>query len=269
MFEGRVGWLGLLVAGVGCAGVQPAATPGLTLEEALQDPEARVMWVGAHPDDESLVGSALARACVGLQRPCALVVMNRGGGGECLRKGGCAPTLGEVRAREMVLVARAYDAELHHFDYFNAPLPVSSFPSRPELGRRWVEEGDPAARIEQVILRFKPTVLLTFDPNNGFTGHPEHQLASRFALDAVRRAAGHGHAVANVYLGLNRFWMYRALGAGDPAVPTEAFDTHARCGPVNTPCLDVALAATRAHRSQAGDMGRVRSLRPQLGQVYL
>jgi LmbE family N-acetylglucosaminyl deacetylase len=253
----------------GCAGVQPAPRPGPSLEEALAEPEARVLWVGAHPDDESLVGSVLARACVGLGRPCALVVMNHGDGGECLRKEGCAPSLGEVRGREMLLVARAYGAELHHYDYFNAPLPVSSFPPRHELGRRWVEAGDPAARIEQVILRFKPTVVLTFDPNNGFTGHPEHQLASRFALAAVRRAAAAGHRVPHVYFGLNRFWMYRMFGAGDPATPTEAFDTHAPCGPVNVPCLDVALEVTRAHRTQAADMGRVRSLRPQLGQLYL
>lgn len=262
----RWAWIAFALCSTACAGV-PAAPARPTLEEALAEPGARVMWVGAHPDDESLVGSVLARACVGLDRPCALVVMNKGQGGECLRHEGCFPTVGRVRAGEMALVARGLGAELYHYDYFNASLPVSSFPTRPEIGRRWVAAGDPAARIEQIILRFRPTVLLTFDPNHGFTGHPEHQLASRFAMAAVRSAAGKGHRVEHVFHGLNRFWMFRMLGAGDPATPTQAFDTHTSCG--KQTCLDVALGLTKAHRSQARDMGNVRALRPQLGELYL
>ncbi len=251
-----------------CAGVQPGASEEPTLSEAIEAPGARVLWVGAHPDDESLVGSVLARACIGLKTPCALVVMNHGAGGECLRKEGCQPSLSQVRGHEMALVARGLGAELHHFDYFNAPLPVSSFPARHEIGAKWMQQGDPAAQIEQVILRFKPTVMLTFDPNNGFTGHPEHQLASRFAMQAARRASERGHTVQHVFHGLNRFWMYRMFGAGDPGIPTEAFDTHQSCGRSGL-CLDTALSLTKAHRSQDGDMGRVRSLRPQLGTLYV
>ncbi len=251
----------------GCAGLQPG-TDVPTIQNAIEAPEARVLWVGAHPDDESLVGPVLARACVGLGRPCALAVMNHGAGGECLRKEGCRPSLHQVRGREMVMVARGLGAELHHFDYFNASLPISSFPLRHEIGALWMEQGDPAAELEKVILQFKPTVLLTFDPNNGFTGHPEHQLASRFAMQAARRAAKNGHKISHVFHGLNRLWPYRMLGAGDPATPTEAFDTHQSCGDgVN--CLDLALSITKAHRSQDGDMGTVRSLRPQLGTLYL
>lgn len=256
----------VMALSLGCAGVQPAPESP-TIEAALAEDGARVLWVGAHPDDESLVGAVLARACVGLDRPCAMVVMNRGYGGECLRPEGCRPGVGPVRAREMALVARAFGAELHHYDYFNASLPVESFPPRPEIGRRWVEVADPTERVAQVILQFRPTILLTFDPNHGFTGHPEHQLASRFAMAAVRSAAKRGHRVEHVFHGLNRFWMFRMLGGGDPAVPTERFDTHVDCG--RATCLDVALSVTKAHRSQARDMGNVRRLRPQLGELFL
>lgn len=257
-----------VLALLGCAGLQPLpSTPEApTLNEAISAPGARIMWVGAHPDDESLVGSVLARACLGLGAPCALVVMNHGDGGECLLKERCRPSLRQIRGRELALVARGLGAELHHFDYFNAPLPVSSFPARHEIAARWMAQGDPSERIKQVILHFKPTVVLTFDPDNGFTGHPEHQLASRFAMQAVRQAAEQ-HRVQHVFHGLNRFWMYRMLGAGDPGVPTEAFDTHQPCG--GQVCLDTALSLTRAHRTQAGDMGRVRALRPQLGTLYV
>lgn len=247
-----------------CATV-PALAPGTAdVESLLADPEARVMWVGAHPDDEALAGPLLARACVGLKRPCLMFVMNRGDGGECLLPEGCRPDLGTVRARELALVAGAYGAELLHQRYFNAPLPMSSFPPRPEIGRRWIAAGDPTDRLVQAMERFRPTVLLTFDPNHGFTGHPEHQLASRFATAAVRRA----QVKPIVYHVLNRFWLMRPIGA-DPAEPTELFDTHVPCGPGTRTCLDVALAISRAHRTQRGDMGRVRALRPQIGQLYL
>ncbi len=194
--------------------------------------------------------------------------MNHGQGGECLLPEGCRPDLGTVRGREMQLVAAAYGARLEHHNYWNAPLPVSSFPPRHEIGRRWVEQHDPADLVLQAILRFKPTVLITFDPDHGFTGHPEHQLASRFALEAVRRAWPQ-HRVGAVYYVLNRYWPIRLALSGDDRAPTETFDTGVTCGPGRRSCLDVALSITRAHRTQSGDMGRVRALRPQLGDLYL
>lgn len=252
-----------------CATVPPP--PADPIEDVLGEEDARVMWVGAHPDDESLAGPVLARACIGLGRPCLMAVMNAGSGGECLRREGCEPDLGTVRAGELVNVAHALGAELVHWRYYNAPLPMSSFPSRQELATKWKEQGDPAARIEALIRRFKPTVLLTFDPNHGFTGHPEHQLTSRFATEAVRRASKgpDGHRVEHVYQLLNQYWFFKMIGGGDPGPVTEVFDAHVSCGPKNRMCLDVALAITKAHRSQAADMGRVRALRPQFGVQYL
>jgi LmbE family N-acetylglucosaminyl deacetylase len=248
-----------------CAGVEPAAGP--TISELIGRPDARVMWVGAHPDDETLASSILAKACIAEERPCYFFVMNQGQGGECLIDEGCHPDVGTVRGREMRLVAAAYGAELEHHRYFNAPLPVESFPPRHVIGERWRAQHDPVDFLVKAISRFEPTILVTFDPDHGFTGHPEHQLASRFALEAVRRAWAR-HPVEAVYYVLNRYWMMRIVGAGDARPPTETFDTHALCNPGVT-CLDLALAITRAHRTQAADMGRVRAIRPQLGYLYL
>ena len=243
------------------------ATQSGSIVEAIEQSEARVMWVGAHPDDETLASSVLARACISLGRPCYFFVMNHGQGGECLLREGCRPDTGSVRGREMKLVAAAYGAQLEHHNYWNAPLPVESFPPRHEIGKKWIEQRDPADLVSQAILQFKPTVLVTFDPDHGFTGHPEHQLASRFALEAVRRSADQ-HRVNHVYFVLNRFWPMRMLGGGDDRAPTEVFDTHVPCEGTRT-CLDVALSITRAHRTQAADMGRVRTFRPQFGWLYL
>jgi LmbE family N-acetylglucosaminyl deacetylase len=261
--------LGLLMPA--CASVQGR------LESAIGEESARVMWVGAHPDDETLASPVLARACIGLGRPCYFFVFNHGDGGRCPLKLGCNPSLAAVRGRELARVAQAYRAELEHHWFFNAPLPEESFPPRAAIAQIWRKREDPGALVARAIRRFRPTVLLTFDPDRGFTGHPEHQLASRFAMEAVKRAAdpnaqslgGEPHRVQNVYHVLNHYWMTRLTGGSDPAEPTETFDTHAACGPPRRTCLDVALELTKLHKTQIRDMGLVRSLRPQMGLLYL
>lgn len=235
---------------------------------AIERDDARVMWVGAHPDDESLVGPILARACKALKRPCLLFVMNRGDGGECLRWPNCNPTLAEVRAEEMREVARRLGAQLEHHAFWNAPLPIESFPPRHEIAKKWLEQADPAELVAKAIRRFKPTVLLTFDPDRGFTGHPEHQLASRFAMAGIVRA-GDVHRVANAYNVVNHLWLANLAGRADPGEHQEEFETHVPCGAPNRTCLDVAFEVARAHRTQAKDMRTIRALRPQLGSLYV
>lgn len=253
---------------------------GASLEQLLADPEARVLWVGAHPDDEALAGPILARACIGLHRACKLLVLTHGDGGRCPLPGGCWPDLGSVRHEELSRVAAAFGAELEHHHLWNAPLPESTFPKRAAIARRWGQTVDVGALVARSIRTFRPTVVLTFDPHRGFTGHPEHQLASRFAMEGVRRAAdpsdraaGRGglapHRTRATYQLLNHYWMTRLAGTADPTEPSEEFDTHVPCGAPRRWCLDVALAITRHHHTQVKDMGTVRSLRPQLGQLYL
>lgn len=256
----------LLLFATACVTV-PAAPPSESIDNVFAADDARIMWVAAHPDDEMLGGPLLARACLGHERPCLLAVMNAGDGGECCRPEGCEPSVGAVRRVELVHVANALGAELVHYSYYNAPLPVESFPSRPELGKMWIEAGDPAARLVAEIKRFKPTVVITFDPDDGFTGHPEHQLASRFATEAVRRASegSDAHRVPYVYHLLNKYWFFRVGGGGDAAEPTELFTSDKPCGAPNRWCLDVALDISKGHRSQSCDMKMVRSLRPQFG----
>lgn len=257
------------------------ATPvvsGPRLIERIDAPDARVMWVGAHPDDETLAGPILARAAIGMNRPGLILALTRGEGGACALRLGCGPDVGSVRTRELAHVAHAYGVELEQHAFFNAPLPKESFPTRAQLARIWRRQADPSLIIARAIRRFRPTVLLTFDPDRGFTDHPEHQLASRHALAAVRRAADLGdpalrdlppHTVDATYLVLNRYFLTRLVGLADPASPTEVFDTHVACGAPRRACLDVALEISKLHRTQAVDMGLARSLRPQMRGLYL
>lgn len=239
---------------------------GGTIDAALEAPEARVLWVGAHPDDEALVGPILARACRGLGRPCRMLVLTHGDGGECLRWPNCNPSLAAVRGEELREVARRFHADLEHHSYWNAPLPWASFPRREEIAARWIAQGDPTEVVARTIDALKPTVLLTFDADRGFTGHPEHQLASRFAMAGAAKAEW---KVPHVYQVVNHFWITRMLGTADPNQPSEWFDTHVECGAPGRTCLDVALRISHAHRTQARDMGTVRALRPQMGRFWL
>ena len=259
----------------GCAGPQVKREAPATLEE-LVNSGASMMWVGAHPDDESMVGSILAKAGPGMGNPLLFFVLNHGDGGECNLPEGCHPDVKTVRAEEMEHAAALYRADLELEGYYNAPLPVESFPPRHEIARIWLEQGDPAMKIARSIRSFRPEVLLTFDPYDGFTGHPEHQLASRFATLAVRMAADPAleidglapFRVPNTYYALNRYWPFVMLGRADPGPYSETFDARQECLDGMT-CRDVMAEYTKAHRTQARDMGMIRKAKWMIRDVYL
>lgn len=266
----------MLSAGLpGCAGTQLVREGATPIDELLEG-GARVLWVAAHPDDESLAGPILAKAGPRLGNPVHFFILTHGDGGECCLPEGCHPDLASVRGEEMKEVAKLYGATLEHDRYWNAPLPVESFPKRHEIAKRWVEEnGDPTPKIAKTIRSFTPRIVLTFAPVRGFTGHPEHQLASRFAMAAVRMAASAeadlpppAHRVAASYFCLNRYWIGRLLGSADPLPFTETFDACQPCAGDRT-CIEVASEFTRPHRTQENDMGTVRKLYHFLRYSYL
>ncbi len=272
--------VGVMAGGRALTGFTPSvhaktAQSGMTLDKLLET-GARTMWVAAHPDDESMAGAILAKAGPQLGNPLYFLVLTRGDGGECRLPEGCHPDVATVRAAELQKVAKLYHAELQLEYYWNAPLPAESFPPRHEIARRWADEsGDPTVVIAKAIRDFKPDVLLTFSPIHGFTGHPEHQISSRFATAAVRLAAdrtsnlaGNPHRVENVYYGLNRYWPAKLLGGCDPLEPTEIFNGRRICID-GKKCTEIMAEFTKPHRTQSGDMGAVRILSRYIINFYL
>jgi LmbE family N-acetylglucosaminyl deacetylase len=266
-------------AGVALAGAPVEALAGEKPDgervDRLLAGGARVMWVAAHPDDEALVGAILARASLHYRDPLYMLVLTRGDGGECCRPEGCLPDLATVRGAEMADVADRYRAELQLERFWNAPLPVESFPKRQEIAKRWAAFKDPMLVIAEAVRRFKPDVLFTFSPVNGFTGHPEHQLASRFATSGVKEAAGDRdiggmppHKVEYVFYGLNRYWPFRLFNRADPGPVTDTFDLSLPCAGRRT-CAEVMAEISKCHRTQARDMGSVRKMKQWLEVLYL
>ncbi len=244
-----------------------AGPPEPSLDEVLAA-GARTMWVAAHPDDECFPGGLLARSSIYHRNPLAFVVLTHGDGGECGLPEGCEPDLATIRGREMAQVARMYRGRLYHHRYWNAPLPVSSFPPRREILARWRTQGDPLLDIVCAIRDFRPDLLVTFDPFVGATGHPEHQLTARLAVLAVRQAADSAlqtpglapHRVTRTLLQQNRFWVFRLAGGGDPGPVTDVFDASLPAAP-GLSCADFMASATRLHRTQEADMGMVRRVK--------
>jgi LmbE family N-acetylglucosaminyl deacetylase len=263
-----------LVLLLALSGVASAAEP--TLDALLNSGHARVMCVGAHPDDESFPGPILAKASVHGD-PILLVVLTGGEGGACERKAGCPPDLGTFRRAEMAEVARLYGARLVHLDFPNVGLPPKGerFPPRQVVAETWLRHGDPALAVARAIRDFRPDVLITFAPVRGATTHPEHQLASRYATAAVRLAAqdspdlpGAPVRVGRTYYILAKNWLYRLLRADDPFAPTETFDARQDCTPT-LHCNALAAERTRPHRSQHWDMGAMRMITRMTSRMFL
>jgi len=262
----------------GCAvvPVKPDGSPEtLPLDDMLAQ-GARVMWCAPHPDDECFPGGILARASKYHKNPLYFLILTHGEGGECGLARGCNPDLSTVRGKEMEEAAGIYGAELQHEHFFNAPLPVESFPPRHEIFEIWKRHKDPVGLIAKAIRSFKPDLLITFHPDWGATGHPEHQLTSRCATAAIRLAAdssakvagGEPHRVERVYYVLNRVNLLILLGRADPGPVTETFDATLEAEP-GVSCVDFMVHATQAHRTQHKDMGTVRSNRSLFKELDL
>lgn len=257
-----------------CATVKSDSTHN-GIEDLLRN-GARVMWIAAHPDDESMAGAILLRSSLYYKNPLYFLVLTHGEGGECCIKGGCHPDLKTVRGEELKKVAKAYNAELKHEYFYNAPLPVESFPPRNVIAKKWKEYKDPVLVVAEAIRRFKPDIIFTFDPYKGFTGHPEHQLASRFATAGVVAAADSNVKIENTepfkvkhfYFVLNKYFVFNLIGGIDPSPITEVWEMNKECSG-GLSCKELLSRFTRFHRSQENDMKTVRRLLRWVDNLYL
>lgn len=213
------------------------------------DRGARILFVGAHPDDESLAGPLLADACVQKGNDCHIASFTRGGGGTCGRfLTGCTPDLATVRTQEMQAVAERYGIGLDLGDFSNQP--PRNIKETPEAIRAvWETEGNPRRWLTKIIERFQPDVLITLDPD-GFTGHAEHRLASVLVNEVMYPEKGKppGPKHLTVFHVLNRYQSLEPLLGNDPAIPTETWDLSRTCG--RQTCVQMAMDIAREHRSQ-------------------
>lgn len=145
---------------------------------------AVVMAVWAHPDDEITSAGALAR----MARAGAKVTIVWLTHGEAAHHTGyTAAQLYAMRPREAQASARALGADAVVLDYGDGRL-------------RRADGARAQADLLALILRLRPSTVVSFDERVGFYGHPDHVQAGRWTAEVVRaHAADPGFPVRRLY----------------------------------------------------------------------
>jgi LmbE family N-acetylglucosaminyl deacetylase len=198
----------------------------------------RLLFIGAHPDDETFFAAGTMAKYAEAGAQVSLVCATRGERG---KTGGlcCVDELPRVREQELIDAMKALGVTdvqfLPYHDKLLTDAPVE------EIRRTLVE----------AIRRTSPQVLITFDPH-GANQHADHIAISRFALDAAAAAAdarwypetGSTHEIERLLWTPPTILFKLPEGADIPALPGSDFviDT--------TRWIPQKTAAFQAHRTQ-------------------
>lgn len=172
-----------------------------------------ILWVLAHPDDESFGGGGVLAWAHDAGLTTGLVCATRGEVGEISDPAlGTPEILGAVREREL---RRAMDA-VQLTELRILPYRDSGMAGTPENDdRRALVQASLDEAIAHVVFQIrdlKPATVVTFGPD-GVYGHPDHIRIGEVATEAVLRAAEAGQP------GLGEPWQVKALY--HTAVPRE------------------------------------------------
>ncbi len=170
---------------------------------------SRILWIGAHPDDESLIAPLLGQRCLESTSRCSILVMTRGENGACVLPDGCGSDLGTLRVKELNAAAAKLGATA---EAWQLPDVMS------DVAAQWdATAGEHAAllaELQQAIKAAAPTMILTFDPAHGSTCHPAHMTIASLVTEAVGRLE---HPSTLMYLETratfanNRHTLYRGV----------------------------------------------------------
>jgi LmbE family N-acetylglucosaminyl deacetylase len=228
----------------------PIAPPA---RSALADSLAgkSVLWIGAHPDDESVVSPLFADVCRERGARCTLFVATRGAAGECGRAGGCSPDLATVRVGEMQRAAAVLGATVIQWD-----LPDVATGTPEAVIARWAAHTGSIEALRAAFLAavapVRPDFVFAFDERHGSTCHPAHRASAGFA--AMLLDAGVVTA-AQIYLAESRFDIRADLSSIGyiPAIATRAeqqYDGTQLLASAQKSAWEVMIDGLRAHESQ-------------------
>jgi len=166
----------------------------------MTDPVERVLFVHAHPDDETISTGATIATLVDRGAEVIVLTCTRGERGEVIpadlnHLAGSLDELGSVRERELAAALAVLGVEDHRMlgnsnarwtgraprRYLDSGMQWGSGGAMPldELDTRSLsaaEVAEVAADIAAVIIELEPDVVVTYDANGGY-GHPDHVRA--------------------------------------------------------------------------------------------
>jgi LmbE family N-acetylglucosaminyl deacetylase len=232
--------------------------------------ELTLMAVHAHPDDEASSTGGVLATYSGQGIRTVVVTCTNGefgdapGGVKPGQDGHDAQTVAELRLAELREAAKILGvSDLEMLGYHDSGMPDWDYKDRPDAFCN-IPADVVAGRIGALIERYRPQVLISYDPD-GLYQHPDHLHAARMALAAAAATA----IPAKVYLTAMRgsdwqkVWeALRAAGVDVPAGPAadpERIRQMAAAEQRITTTIDIRAVLPRkreallAHRSQITD----------------
>lgn len=151
------------------------------------------MAVHAHPDDESSKGAGTMARYSAEGHEVLVVTLTGGERGDILNPAmdvaGVRDRMSEVRREEMAEAARILGVEQLWLGFEDSGLPEGDpKPPLPEGCFAAIPLDEPVRRLVEVVRRFRPHVMTTYDENGGYP-HPDHIRCHEVSVAAYEAAA--------------------------------------------------------------------------------
>jgi LmbE family N-acetylglucosaminyl deacetylase len=241
---------------LGVSELEPAQTGGVeAVDRALASLSlhARVLVVGAHPDDEDTSLLALVRKGIGGEA--AYLSLSRGEGGQNLIGPELGVGLGLIRTGELA-AARSLEGTRQ---FFTRAYDFGYTRSLEETLQRWPKESllEDAVR---VVRRFKPQIVVAVFPEDSRAGHGQHQASGVVARELME-AAGYPDRYPHLSAEGYPPWQPEAFFSSvwwEPERVTAKFSLDAVDPFSGKSVYQIAASSRSMHRSQ--DMGTLQRL---------
>lgn len=223
---------------------------------------AHAVFIGAHPDDEALVGPLLAFAAD--HSRASLLCVTAGHSGWNFLPTDTTRTLAQVRSAELEKACAILGITCRGLGYANGMSKAhpeglavhddevtsdlrwktsAEFSETPEevIARWTAEKGDPLPVVRKFLSEAAPGIAITFEPDQGYTGHNEHRAVSLL----VNRAAA----------GLPGLTLYHMIKPADRAGGDIEIVSSSLSAGGKRDYVKVGMEAEMAHVSQWGAPG--------------
>ena len=249
---------------------RPSATIVGEQEADVMDDEAHgVMFVHAHPDDESMATGGVMARLVAEGVRVDLVTCTDGAEGEIhdptLDPEEARPRLVEIRAAELDCSVDALGGGgIHHhrLDYRDSGMIGTPANDHPDCF--WQADlVEATRRLVEIVREARPATIVTYDENGNY-GHPDHINAAKIARQAYQASRRESWAVSRFYeIAFVRERWFELMAAMkergialpwdlDEAVPTPADELN----PTNAAALAQVAEALDAPADEAFEFGR-------------
>ncbi len=183
----------------GAAGV--GTMVGMTISSSARAADGsrlRLLHVHAHPDDESSKGAATTARYVSEGIEVMVATCTGGERGSVLNPKMDRPDVWEnitsIREQEMHLAREILGVRHVALGFEDSGLPEGDpLPPLPAGCFATLDPQEAARPLVEVIRRFRPHVITTYDESGGYP-HPDHVQCNRVTIAALGQAAAPGHA---------------------------------------------------------------------------